>query len=108
MNFRSGKNADRSDALSHPILDISKGDDDPRLIERKFQLMKKQWLPTNVKTNNLVAISHINNSVIPVGSKLFEDSELQSLRYKAILNDHKISNRYTKHSMKTIHVSHPA
>lgn len=42
-----------------------------------------------MKTDDLVAISYINKNVIPLGSKLFEDSEFQSLWDKGILYDQK-------------------
>ncbi|KAI0992264.1 hypothetical protein K3495_g15922, partial [Podosphaera aphanis] len=105
LKFRSGKEAGRPDALSRRPQDMPKDEDDPRLKEREFQLLRKDWMDKSesqktTKTTIIPGITATNiiseqeslqeiapssnessrdDKSIPVGSQVFEDEEIQSL-----------------------------
>lgn len=107
INFRAGKNADRPNALSRRSQDIPKGDDDPRLKEREFQLIKNQWLPTDMKTDNLVAISYINKNIIPLSSNYLRTVNFNHYGIKVLYMIRRILKRYTERYMKAKQAFHP-
>lgn len=81
IDYRSGKQAVRPDALSRRGQDIPVNVDDPRLTERQFQLVKDSWIQHNSISKNvqISPICSVLNKDIPQGDQIFEDKELQTL-----------------------------
>ena len=53
LDFRSGKQSERPDALSRRTQDIPKNQEDPRLKQREFQLIQHTWILSNKKIMRL-------------------------------------------------------
>ncbi|KAI0997025.1 hypothetical protein K3495_g11160 [Podosphaera aphanis] len=101
--FRAGKLAGQPDALSRRPQDVPKSMENPRLKEREFTLLKKEWIGENASELHAVqspmAANELNMipKVIPKGSQLFEDESLQQLWDEAIDKDKVMKEIY--HSM---------
>ncbi|KAI0993806.1 hypothetical protein K3495_g14378, partial [Podosphaera aphanis] len=97
--FRAGKLAGRPDALSRRPQDVPKSMEDPRLKEREFTLLKKEWIGENASELHAVQSPRAANelNMIPKGSQLFEDESLQQLWDEAIDKDKVMKEIY--HSM---------
>lgn len=89
IEFRASKKAERPDALSRRSQDVPVMDDDPRFEEKEFQLLNDKWLTRRAKKDSFVDIFCLYRTIIPKGSELFEDSELQLLWDNGIEKDHK-------------------
>ncbi|KAI0996873.1 hypothetical protein K3495_g11312 [Podosphaera aphanis] len=87
LKFRAGKLSGRPDALSRRAQDVPKSNDDPRLKEREFALIRESWMPTeNLQVNN-IHDSEKANKLIPRGDQLFEEEELQELWNIGVMKD---------------------
>ncbi|KAI0996011.1 hypothetical protein K3495_g12171, partial [Podosphaera aphanis] len=95
LEFRAGKLAERPDALSRREQDVPTSWEDPRLKEREFILLKDTWLKNQVEVQNVQeVVSAHRERVIPPGSVLFEDEEIQSLWDKAVIQDTNLASVY--------------
>ncbi|KAI0997510.1 hypothetical protein K3495_g10679 [Podosphaera aphanis] len=76
----AGKLAGRPDALSRRPQDIPNSTEDPRVKEREFQLIRKDWVGDEGGTGlNTLQLVGSRDGKIPKGEDIFEEEELQSL-----------------------------
>ncbi|KAI0992647.1 hypothetical protein K3495_g15538 [Podosphaera aphanis] len=95
IKFRAGKQAARPDALSRRAQDLPKNPDDPRLKEREFQLLRKEWLNKEKpeEATLLAPIVLVSSAKpeeaqkIPEGKQLFLEKVLQDLWNEGKAND---------------------
>ncbi|KAI0996561.1 hypothetical protein K3495_g11620 [Podosphaera aphanis] len=78
--FRAGKLSGRPDALSRRAQDVPKSEEDPRLKEREFTLLKQDWVDKGtLEVQGIQVAKGLEGNQIPRGDQLFEEDELQTL-----------------------------
>ncbi|KAI1006414.1 hypothetical protein K3495_g1804 [Podosphaera aphanis] len=90
LKFRAGKLSGRPDALSRRGQDVPKSEDDPRLKEREFALIKRDWIEEGKDLRvGLVEKGEeaFEDKQIPQGKDLFEDEEMQGLWDRGVEKD---------------------
>lgn len=100
LRFRAGKSSARPDALSRREQDMPLEANDKRLKFREMQLIKDTWIGPALKNTKFVQTQITNctilrgqspscnsKSIIPKGSKIFSDRDLQNLWDKGCFED---------------------
>lgn len=81
LQFRAGKNSERPDALSRRDQDMPQSQNDERLKERIFQLLKDEWV---VGEAVHMAPVQVQEQGMPAGQTMFRETHLQELWDQAI------------------------